>query len=163
MAASPSYENCLNSCEKWLEKINIFNKTYTVIAHPLTVNLLLPLSCVFPPLSIPWVNPSVSKIVYQRFRKFLNCIRIFVYQQVWHFFYRGMFYLFIYVYIMIVFDLLGTMLVCFYVFGIFFCNTPIYLTLVKWWNTGHLTTKPSVALSSEDFFMISKRQMVRKL
>jgi len=34
---------------------------------------------------------------------------------------------------------------------------------VKWWNTGHLTTKPSVALSSEDFFMISKRQMVKKL
>jgi len=44
-------------------------------------------------------------------------------------------------------------------------NTLILLVRprVKWWNTGHLTTKPSVALSSEDFIMILKRQMVKKL
>jgi len=58
----------------------------------------------------------------------VNCICIFAYQEVWHFF-SIVCFIYLFMFIMILFDLLGTMLVCFYAFGNHICNTPIYLTL----------------------------------
>jgi len=108
----------------------------------------------FSPISIDSVNPSLSTIVCQMFRKCLNWICIFRYQEVWHFFSMTCFiYLFMYE-----FDLLGTMLVRFYAFGNLLFNTPIYLTLflvtflTAWWPLK--STQIGYSFTSRCFFFL---------